>query len=43
MIKINLIGDDGKYRISLIEWLIGLVDIVLLIGLAIYIALGIKR
>jgi hypothetical protein len=44
MLKMNLIGDyEGEYKISLLEWLLGFVNLVLLVGLALYIALGSKR
>lgn len=35
MMKVNLIGDyEGKYRISVIEWVLGILNLVLLAGLA---------
>jgi len=34
MIKVNLIGDyEGRYRISGIEWVLAVVNMVLLLGL----------
>jgi hypothetical protein len=37
MMKINLIGDyEGKYRISVIEWVLVVVNVVLIMTLLIY-------
>ena len=37
MVKINLIGDyEGKYKFSGIEWVLVVVNAVLLLGLAIW-------
>ena len=34
MMKVNLIGDyEGEYRISVIEWLLVVVNAVLLVGM----------
>jgi hypothetical protein len=35
--KVNLIGDyEGKYRISVIEWVLVVVNVVLLVGISIW-------
>ena len=37
MMKINLIGDyEGTYRISVIEWVLVVVNVVLLVALVLY-------
>ena len=33
MMKVNLIGDyEGKYKVSVIEWVLVVVNVVLLVG-----------
>jgi hypothetical protein len=37
MMKVNLIGDyEGKYRISVIEWVLVVANVVLMVALVLY-------
>ena len=37
MMKVNLIGGyEGEYRISVIEWVLSILNLVLLVGVAFY-------
>ena len=37
MMKVNLIGDyEGKYKVSVIEWVLGILNLALLAGMLLY-------
>ena len=37
MVRINLIGDyEGDYQISILEWVLGFINLVLFFGLIVY-------